>query len=86
MRPPANQPVTRRGFFRGAFRCGLAAGLVTLGGGLVFRRPVGVASPLAQRCDRAGYCRGCPSFTDCGLPPALSAKQILERAPSRPNL
>jgi len=34
---------------------------------------------LRQVCENQGICRGCSLFTDCGLPQALSAKEVLTK-------
>jgi hypothetical protein len=37
------------------------------------------ATSAGQTCGNRGLCRGCPMFDACGLPQALSAKQVLGR-------
>ncbi len=32
-----------------------------------------------QDCENQGICRGCSRFVDCGLPQALSAKEVLTK-------
>ena len=65
----------RREFFRATARYGLLA-LVSAATWLV-ARPRG---PLGQRCVNQGICSSCGVFAECGLPQALSAKQVKERA------
>ncbi len=43
--------------------------------GVVLARRGGI-DRSKQRCDRKGVCCGCGAFDDCGLPAALSAKQV----------
>jgi hypothetical protein len=67
----------RREFLRGGLRWALLAGLAALSG-LLAKRP-GAVLP-GQTCIGQGLCRGCGAFADCGLPQALSAKQVLRNA------
>lgn len=64
----SNDPVGRREFLRGGLRYGLLAGLAAVAVRTVSRR--GNAA-----CVNEGVCRGCPSYADCDLPQALSAKR-----------
>jgi len=66
--------LSRRDFLLAAGRWLLAA---ALGAGAV-RLLLGRPRLLRQTCVNQGVCRGCPAFSGCGLPPALSARQ---RAP-----
>jgi hypothetical protein len=54
---------------------GLGGGSSTGGAGLGGR---GSRPPIGETCVNDGFCRACASFTGCGLPSALSAR---ERAP-----
>ena len=65
------RPISRREFFRSLSRYALLSGLAA-GAAVVVGRRAGAGG---QTCDRGGICRGCPAFTDCGLPQALSARQ-----------
>ena len=66
---------SRREFSRAAARYALLA-LVSAATWLV-ARPRG---PLGQRCVNQGICSSCGVFAACGLPQALSAKQVKEKA------
>jgi len=70
-----NETGNRREFLRGGFRYALLAGLATVSA--VLARKPGAALP-GQACINQGICRGCGAFEDCGLPQALSAKQVLQ--------
>jgi hypothetical protein len=68
----ATEAATRRDFLRGGVRYALLAGLAAVSATVAGRR----ANRLpGQTCISQGICSGCPVFTDCGLPQALSAKQ-----------
>jgi hypothetical protein len=67
---------SRRQFFRDGLRFIMLGGLVAVGAKIAAR-------PGGQVCISAGICRGCAVFEDCGLPNALSAKEVLGLAPSR---
>ena len=67
-KPFSNEPMDRREFLRGSLRYGLLAGLAALTARTLTRRG-------AQSCTNEGICRGCPVYTGCELPQALSAKQ-----------
>jgi hypothetical protein len=68
----ATEAATRRDFLRGGVRYALLAGLAAVSATVASRR---VNRLPGQTCISQGICSGCPVFTDCGLPPALSAKQ-----------
>ena len=68
--PFQNQPIDRRAFLRSGVRYGLLAGLAA-----VVARAVSGGRLGRQDCTNQGVCRGCPVYSDCGLPQALSAKQ-----------
>ncbi len=70
----------RRQFLRDGVRLAILGGLAAIGGKLAGRS---AARPAGQVCISAGICRGCAVFEDCGLPSALSAKEVLGLAPSR---
>ena len=70
----------RRQFLRDGLRYAILGGLAAVGGKLVARQ---AARPAGQTCVSAGICRGCAAFDDCGLPQALSAKEVLGRAGGR---
>ena len=65
---------SRREFFRAAARYALLA-LVSAAACLATRP----RSPGGQRCVNRGICFNCDVFAECGLPPALSAKQAKGR-------
>jgi hypothetical protein len=69
----------RREFLRSGARYALLAGLAAVSAALVKRRG---ASLPGQTCLNQGICRGCGAFEDCGLPQALSAKQVLQNSRS----
>lgn len=72
-RSPTSPADGRRALLGKAARW-LALGVI--GGGvlaLVARK----ASQASEECSNDGLCRGCPSYTGCGLPTALSMKQAL---------
>jgi hypothetical protein len=73
------KPASRREFVRSSFRYALLAGLAAVSVVLVKKR--GAALP-GQTCINEGICRGCGSVADCGLPQALSFKQITQRKAS----
>jgi hypothetical protein len=74
-----NESANRREFLRGGARYALLAGLAAVSAVLVKRR---AASLPGQTCINQGICRGCGAFEDCGLPQALSAKQVLQSSRS----
>ena len=65
-------PMPRRAFLRA-----LARGLVA--GSLLAALGALVAKHGRETCQGNGICRGCPEFTDCGLPQALSAKAVISQ-------
>jgi hypothetical protein len=65
---------SRREFFRATARYGLLA-LVSAAAGLAARP----RTLSGQSCVNRGICSGCGVFTECGLPPALSAKRAKEK-------
>ncbi len=70
----------RRQFLRDGLRYIALGGLAAVSGKLVARQ---AARPAGQVCISAGICRGCEAFEDCGLPQALSAKEVLGHSSSR---
>jgi len=62
---------SRREFFRATARYTLL-GVTTVAAWLMTRR----AQLPGQTCINRGICAGCGQFTQCELPPALSAKQF----------
>ena len=69
-KPFHNKPVERRAFLRSGVRYGLLAGLAA-----VAARSVSGGRLGKQTCSNQGICRGCPDYSGCELPQALSAKQ-----------
>lgn len=69
------ESANRREFLRGGFRYALLAGLAAVSAVLVKQR--GTSLP-GQTCINQGICPGCGAFEDCGLPQALSAKQVMQ--------
>jgi len=66
--------IRRRTFFR-KLAAGVAlSALGALTAVLASRRTPRTAGEI---CTNRGLCRGCPAFTGCGLPQALSARQVL---------
>ena len=63
-------------FFRTAARTALLGATAAVTATLVRRRQL-----AGQECINRGLCRGCAVFAQCGLPSALSAKQVLEVEP-----
>jgi hypothetical protein len=61
---------SRREFFRTGARWGALALVAVLAGLTARSRRL-----QGQQCVNLGICRGCGSFTTCGLPAALSARQ-----------
>jgi hypothetical protein len=70
----------RRQFLRDGLRYAVLGALAAVSGKLVARQ---AARPAGQVCISAGICRGCEAFDDCGLPQALSAKEVLGHSSSR---
>lgn len=75
-----NSSAGRRQFLRDGLRFAILGGLAAVSGKLVARQP---GRPAGQVCISAGICRGCAAFEDCGLPQALSAKEVLGHPPAR---
>ncbi|MCX6967318.1 MAG: hypothetical protein NTZ46_05965 [Verrucomicrobia bacterium] len=73
--PLPNDSLGRREFLRGGVRYGLLVGLAAMAARAVSGRRL-----VNQDCTNQGICRGCPGYTDCELPQALSAKQSPEVA------
>ena len=71
----------RREFLRGGARYALLTTLAAVSVAL-FKRSGGKLS--GQTCVNQGICSGCTAYADCGLPQALSRKQIQSRS-SRGN-
>jgi hypothetical protein len=71
---------SRRQFLRDGLRLTILGGLAAIGGKLAGRAS---ARAAGQVCISAGICRGCAVFEDCGLPSALSAKEVLGLNPAR---
>jgi hypothetical protein len=71
----------RRQFLRDGLRYAILGGLAAISGKLIARQ---AARPAGQVCISAGICRGCEAFDDCGLPQALSVKDVLGHSSSRP--
>jgi hypothetical protein len=69
-----NSSSGRRRFLRDGVRYIVLGGLAAVSGTLAARKAV---RPIGQVCVNAGICRGCAVFEDCGLPQALSAKEVL---------
>jgi hypothetical protein len=66
----------RRQFIRRALRSASLAALGLAGGALVVKR----RRLLREgKCLNQGMCRDCEVFDDCGLPRALSARNVLAR-------
>ncbi|MGA3180872.1 MAG: hypothetical protein ABSF38_11050 [Verrucomicrobiota bacterium] len=75
-----NPGASRRQFLRDGLRYAILGGLAAITGKLVARHPV---RPAGQVCISAGICRGCAAYEDCGLPQALSAKEVLGHSSAR---
>ncbi len=54
-----------------------ALAVLTILGAVLVGKKRGPA--LRQVCENQGICRGCSRFVDCGLPQALSAKDVLTK-------
>ena len=67
---------SRREFLRSSLRWFTLAGLGTLVGSFYAR---GITTTRNKHCTDRGICRRCQEFSDCGLPQALSAKEVLDR-------
>ena len=75
-----NSSAGRRRFLRDGLRWAILGGLAAVGGRLAGRE---AARPAGQVCISAGICRGCAAFEDCGLPSALSAKEVIGHSTRR---
>ena len=73
MNKPGHNGESRREFLRGGARYALLTALGAVSATLVQRSGGKLAD---QTCINQGICRGCGTFADCGLPQALSAKQV----------
>ena len=71
--------IGRRNFLKTLGRALLLVGIGALAFKLLGRRGgrflAGGRTLRGQTCVNEGICRGCPSFSGCGLPQALSARQ-----------
>ena len=74
MKPDEPVDVSRREFLLTGARYALVGCLLAVAGFLGGSRR-GAAAPGSQQCVNRGICRGCPAFSGCGLPQALSAKR-----------
>jgi hypothetical protein len=79
-RRSSNSSAGRRQFLRDGLRLAILGGLAAVSGRLAGRA---AGRPASQVCISAGICRGCAAFEDCGLPNALSAKEVLGLYPRR---
>ena len=75
--PNSRRGASRREFVRDGFRYALLTGLAVVSALLVRRR--GTSLPN-QTCINQGICGGCSAFVDCGLPQALSARQVQQKS------
>ncbi len=76
---PPESSTTRRGFFVGLLRL---AAVGTLAGGamaLVTRRPARASNEVCINPQPRTGCRGCPALIGCGLPQALSLRELLRK-------
>jgi len=67
---------SRRELFAAVLRYATLGALGAIGAAVFVRRRRLVRE---GKCINSGICRGCEIFEKCGLPQALSAKQILTR-------
>jgi hypothetical protein len=77
---PDQGRANRRDFFRGGARYALLTALGAVSATL-FRRSGGKLT--GQTCINQGICSKCTTFADCGLPQALSAKEVQSRSNRR---
>lgn len=71
-----DQKIHRRDFFSMLLHRAALAALAILGAVLVFKK----RNPTVQQvCVNQGLCRGCAQWAQCGLPQALSAKEVLTK-------
>ncbi len=75
-----NSSAGRRQFLRDGFRYAVLGAVAAVTGKLAARQ---AGRPAGQLCVNAGICRGCEEFDDCGLPQALSAKEVLGHSKSK---
>ncbi len=81
--PKADDKENRRDFFRSCARNTLLATVTFASAALAIRKRS--TAGLRQRCVGGGICRGCPAFTGCGLPQALSAKRAMSAGGTSPS-
>ncbi len=72
----ADKEIHRRDFFSTILQKAALAALAILGAVLVGKKR---DPALRQVCENQGICRRCSLFTNCGLPQALSAKDVLTK-------
>ncbi len=74
MRECFRQVQDRRQLLAGVLRCATLGLLGTAGGSALIKRR---RLMREGKCINRGICRGCETFEKCGLPQALSAKEVL---------
>jgi len=67
-----NSAASRRQFLRDGLRYTVLGGLAAVSARLMGRP---ATRPAGQVCIKSGFCCSCEAFDDCGLPPALSARE-----------
>jgi hypothetical protein len=72
----ATVAASRREFLRGGARYALLAGIGSVAVSVAARK--GERLP-GQTCIQQGICRGCAVVDACGLPSALSFRQVMKR-------
>jgi len=72
------EEISRRQFIRSILRLAALGGIGALTARLLRDAPGRQPGRQGETCVNEGLCRGCPVFSGCGLPSALSAR---ERAP-----
>jgi len=72
----SGQTQGRRELFAAVLRYATLGALGAVGGSVLAKRRRLVRE---GKCINCGICRGCEVFERCGLPQALSAKQVLAR-------
>lgn len=70
------QASSRRQILAGVLRYVTLGALGTAGGAAIAKRRRLVRE---DKCINGGICRGCEAFENCGLPQALSAKDVVAR-------
>jgi len=75
-----DRPERRRQFLRSLVRYPVLGALGLLGGRLVRRQPGTGPIQAGRKCTNRGLCRGCLRLSNCGLPQALMARSVCERA------